>query len=234
MEPRALAFDVFGTVVDWRSSVIDEVAAIAARYGATGDWGAFADAWRRRYQPSLDLVRTGAIGWTALDDLHRASLQELLREFGLEALEEEDRRRLNLAWHRLRPWPDSVEGLGLLRRRFVLTTLSNGNVALLVDLARNGRLPFDCILSAELCRAYKPDPRTYRMVPELFRVQPEQAMMVAAHRDDLEAARSCGLRTAFVKRPDEWGPGGEPEEPPADADAVADDFVDLARQLGAA
>ena len=231
MSLRALAFDVFGTVVDWRTSVIEEVAAVAARRGLTGDWGAFADSWRRRYQPSLELVRSGQVPWTVLDDLHRASLEELIQEFGLQALDETERQRLNLVWHRLRPWPDSVDGLGRLRRRFVVTTLSNGNFSLLVDLVKAGGLPFDCILSTELCQAYKPDPRTYRLAPTLLRVGPQEVMMVAAHADDLTAAAGEGLRTALVRRPLEWGPGTQlPSE--AGFDLVADDFVDLARQLG--
>ncbi|HSR23617.1 MAG TPA: haloacid dehalogenase type II, partial [Candidatus Eisenbacteria bacterium] len=236
MEIRALAFDVFGTVVDWRSSVAAEVAAIAVRHGLTlqaGTAEAFADAWRARYQPSMDRVRRGEIGWTALDDLHRASLEELLEGFGLGSLDARTRDELNLAWHRLRPWPDAVEGLTRLRHGHALCTLSNGNVALLVDLARFGGLPFDCIISAELCQAYKPDPRTYRMVPALLRLRPEQAMMVAAHPSDLRAAAAEGLRTALVPRPLEWGPGGGGRgEPAAEGfDVVAGDFVELAQRL---
>src|SRR5437879_3226979 len=207
MELRALAFDVFGTVVDWRSSVAAEVAAAAARHGRTVDAERFADAWRGRYRPSMDRVRRGEIAWTALDDLHRASLDELLDGSDLALLDAAEREELNLAWHRLRPWPDAVEGLRRLRRRFALCTLSNGNVALLVDLARAGELPFDCILSAELCHAYKPDPRTYRLPPALLRLRPEQVLMVAAHPDDLRAAAAEGLRTAYVRRPLEWGEG---------------------------
>jgi 2-haloacid dehalogenase len=236
MEVRVLAFDVFGTVVDWRSSVAAEFAELAARRGMAsqaGDGTAFADAWRRRYRPSMDRVQRGELGWTALDDLHRTSLDELLGEFGLGDLGAEERERLNLVWHRLRPWPDSAAGLARLRRRHVLCTLSNGNVALLVDLARYGELPFDCILSAELCRAYKPDPRTYRMVPSLLRVRPEEAMLVAAHTSDLRAAAAEGLRTAFVGRPLEWGAGTSETEVPDDSfDVLARDLGDLADRLG--
>jgi 2-haloacid dehalogenase len=236
MDVRAMAFDVFGTVVDWRGSIVDEVAAAAGRHGVAVDAPAFADAWRRRYQPSMERVRTGAIPWTALDALHHASLDVLAREFSLDVLGRDELDDLNRAWHRLRPWPDAVAGLGRLRSRHVLCTLSNGNVALLVDLARHGALPFDCILSAELCRAYKPDPRTYRMVPELLALRPEQVLMVAAHADDLRAAAREGLRTAFVRRPLEWGPAASPP-PGADGgdggfDLAADDLVDLAVQLG--
>lgn len=237
MEVHALAFDVFGTVVDWHSSIAAEVSETASRNGLSLEAGAaeeFAAEWRRRYRPSMDRVRSGETGWTALDDLHRASLAEVTRQFGLEGLGQAELDRLNLAWHRLRPWPDAVEGLGRLRRRHVLCTLSNGNVALLVDLARFGGLPFDCILSAELCHAYKPDPRTYRMVPELLRLRPGQVMMVAAHADDLRAAAAVGLRTAYVHRPLEWGGGGAVphREAPGDRfDVVAEDFVDLAARL---
>jgi 2-haloacid dehalogenase len=233
---RALAFDVFGTVVDWRSSVAAEVRAVAARHGVSVEARraeVLADAWRARYQPSMDRVRRGEIGWSALDDLHRASLDELLEVSGLGSLDAGAREELNLAWHRLRPWPDAVEGLTRLRRGHVLCTLSNGNVALLVDLAKFGGLPFDCILSAELCRAYKPDPRTYRMVPELLRLRPEEVMMVAAHPSDLRAAAAEGLRTALVPRPLEWGPGGRREPPPEGFDVVSEDFVELAARLGA-
>lgn len=234
MEIRVLAFDVFGTVVDWRSSVAAEASAAAERHGLALQAGraeAFADAWRRRYQPSMDRVRRGEVGWAALDDLHRASLDELLEGFGLGSLDERAREELTLAWHRLRPWPDAVEGLARLRRRHVLCTLSNGNVALLVDLARFAALPFDCILSAELCRAYKPDPRTYRMVSELLRVPAEQVMMVAAHSSDLRAAAAQGLRTALVPRPLEWGPDSRPEPAGEGFDVVAEDFVALAARL---
>jgi 2-haloacid dehalogenase len=230
---RALAFDVFGTVVDWRSTVAAEVEAAAVRRGLKVDGAAFADAWRRRYRPSMDRVRSGEIAWTALDDLNRASLEELVVAFGLTALDEDEREQLNLAWHRLRPWPDAVEGLERLRRRFLLCTLSNGNVAQLVDLARAGGLAFDCILSAELCRAYKPSPAVYRMAPALLRLRPEEVLMVAAHPDDLRAAAGEGLRTAYVVRPLEWGPGTKRAPPDAAFDVVADDFLDLAAKLAA-
>ena len=237
MEVSALAFDVFGTVVDWHSSIAAEVGEAAARNGAplaARVAEEFAAEWRRRYRPSMNRVRSGEIEWTALDDLHRASLVEVARQFGLEGLGPAELDRLNLAWHRLRPWPDSVEGLVRLRSRHVLCTLSNGNVALLVDLARFGGLPFDCILSAELCRAYKPDPRSYRMVPELLRLRPEEVMMVAAHADDLRAAAAEGLRTAYVDRPLEWGgssAGGGATAAGDSFDVVAGDFVDLATRL---
>lgn len=232
--PRALAFDVFGTVVDWRSSVAREAEAAAARHGASVNGGAFADAWRRRYRPSMDRVLRGAVEWTPLERLNRASLDEVVAEFALEVLDGRERDELNRAWRRLQPWPDSVAGLTRLRRRHVLCTLSNGGIALLVDLARFGGLPFDAILSAELCRTYKPDPRTYRMVPLLLDLRPEEVMLVAAHASDLRAAAAEGLLTAYVRRPLEWGPGAPPE-PATDAsfDVVADDLEDLAARLGA-
>ena len=235
VEVRALAFDVFGTVVDWRSSVAAEVVAAAARRGLAVDGEAFADEWRGRYRPSMDRVRRGEVGWTALDDLHRASLDELVEQFGLDALSPAERDALNLAWHRLRPWPDAAEGLGRLRRRHLLCTLSNGNVALLVDLARFGSLPFDCILSAELCRAYKPDPSTYRMVPDLLRLRPDQVMMVAAHGSDLRSAAAEGLRTALVSRPLEWGAGAVPQAGRTGVfDVEVPDFVALSHTLDGA
>jgi 2-haloacid dehalogenase len=228
---RVLAFDVFGTVVDWRSGIIAEVKAVAREQGLAVDAGAVADRWRSRYQPFLDRVRRGEMPWQVLDDLHRASLRELVAEFSLHSLTESDLDRLVFAWHHLPPWPDAVTGLSRLRSRFIQTTLSNGGMALLVDLARSGRLTFDCILSTELVKTYKPDPRTYRLVPSLLAVRPEQTMMVASHPYDLSAAASEGMRTAFVRRPQEWGTGkaANLEFP---VDIVADDFLELASQLG--
>ncbi len=231
---QVLAFDVFGTVVDFRSTIVDEGAEVTARTGIALDWAAFADAWRSGYQPAMQRVRSGERPWTRLDDLHREVLDELLEQLGGAALGEDERVRLNLAWHRLRPWPDSVAGLTRLRRRYVLTTLSNGNVRLLVDIAKRAGLPWDMVLSAELVQAYKPDPRTYGSVHELLDVRPEQAMLVACHPDDLRAAASHGLRTAYVARPYEHGPGTA--VPTADDvagfDVRADDLTDLAAQLG--
>jgi 2-haloacid dehalogenase len=227
---KVLAFDVFGTVVDWRSGVMAHLAAIAAEHDVPVDTAAFADAWRKRYQPFLDRVRLGESPWQRLDDLHRAALLEVVAEFALQ-LPETDLDRLVFAWHHLPPWPDSVDGLTRLRSRFVLTTLSNGGVALLVDLNGASGLPFDCILSTELVKSYKPDPAVYRLVPDLLAVRPEQVMMVAAHAYDLAAAAEQGMRTAFVRRPQEWGTG-KAEDPGFPVDALADDFLDLASQLG--
>ncbi len=231
---KALAFDVFGTVVDWRGSVIREGEALAREKNLPNvDWPAFADAWRGRYAPSMDRVRRGETPWKNLDALHRASLQELLREFGIEGLTEGDKDHLNKAWHRLAPWPDSVEGLTRLKERYTITTLSNGNVALLNDMAKGAGLPWDLILSAELVRHYKPDPETYLMVPGLLDLRPEEVMLVAAHPSDLRAAQTHGLRTAYVLRPLEWGLEWEPEPPDPSFDVNAEDFLDLAEKLGA-
>lgn len=228
---KALAFDVFGTVVDWRSSVIRAGEELGREKVLDVDWPAFADAWRGRYAPSMDRVRRGEIPWTSLDSLHRASLEELLKEFGVAGLSEAEKDHFNRVWHRLDPWPDSVEGLTRLRRRYTITPLSNGNVALLTNMAKRAGLPWDLILSAELARHYKPDPETYLMVPELLDLQPEQVMMVAAHGSDLHAAISNGLKTAYVLRPDEFGPGGEAEPPDPEFDVVAGDFIELAEKL---
>ena len=229
---KVLAFDVFGTVVDWRGGITAEVSAIAAKHDLAIDAGALADEWRRRYQPFLDRVRLGETPWQGLDDLHRAALREVLAQFSLEALPETDVDRLVFTWHHLPPWPDALAGLTRLRSRFVLATLSNGGMALLVDLARAGHLPFDCILSTELVKTYKPDPSVYRLVPELLAVRPEQAMMVAAHAYDLGAAAQSGMRTAFVRRPQEWGTG-KTVDPDFPVDILARDFLDLASHLGA-
>ncbi|MDP9375422.1 MAG: haloacid dehalogenase type II [Chloroflexota bacterium] len=235
---RALAFDVFGTVVDWRGTIIREGAALNREKGLDVDWPRFADAWRGRYRPSMDRVMRGELPWTGLDALHRLALDDLLAEFGVAGLKEADKDRLNRVWHRLDPWPDAVAGLARLKARFILATLSNGNVALLVNMAKRAGLPWDCILSAELARAYKPDPAVYRMAADLLGLRPHEVMMVAAHPDDLRAARAQGLRTAFVPRPLEFGPapGGSPAPDPtpdSDFDVVAADFLDLARRLGA-
>ena len=227
-----LAFDVFGTVVDWRRGVIRAGERIGVRQGLRVDWPAFADAWRAAYQPSLERVRRGDRPWTPLDVLHRESLDALALRFGLERLNEAERTELTRAWHALPPWPDAAEGLARLRRRLVAVTLSNGPMALLVALARHGGLVWDAVLSAELVRRYKPDPETYLLVPRLFGVAPEQVVMVAAHPDDLTAARACGLRTAYVYRPLEFG-AVPPARPPAGTfDYEVDDFLALAARLG--
>jgi 2-haloacid dehalogenase len=233
LDVTALAFDVFGTVVDWRSAVIRDGERLGRAKNLQVDWATLADEWRSRYAPSMDRVRRGEIPWTNLDALHRASLEDLLVEFGIEGLTEEEKDHLNKVWHRLDPWPDSVPGLARLRERYILTTLSNGNVALLTNMAKRAGLPWDLILSAELVRHYKPDPETYLMVPTLLDLRPEEVMLVAAHPGDLRNAQSNGLRAAYVPRPQEHGPGGEAEPPDPSFDFVAEDFIELAEKLGA-
>jgi 2-haloacid dehalogenase len=230
---KALTFDVFGTVVDWRGSIIREGMKFGAQHGMTADWAAFADAWRAGYRPAMDRVRRGELPWTNLDALHRMRLEELLSQFGITGLSEADKDHLNRVWHRLDAWPDAVEGLTRLRRRFVLATLSNGNVALLTNMAKHAGLPWDCILSAELAKHYKPAPETYQMAADLLGLPPAQVMMVAAHKDDLRAAQRVGLKAAFVARPLEHGPERQPDTTPDPAfDVYASDFSDLAGKLG--
>jgi 2-haloacid dehalogenase len=229
---KALVFDVFGTVVDWRGSIIREGRLLGRRKRIRADWAAFADAWRAGYKPAMARVRSGELPWTKIDDLHRMILDGLLPRFGLDQLSEEERADLNRAWHRLKPWPDARAGLTKLKRRHVIATLSNGNVALLVNMAKHARLPWDCILSAEVVRHYKPDPETYLGAADLLGVRPHELMLVAAHKDDLHAARACGLKTAYVTRPRERGPGSKADltrDP--ELDVHARDFLDLARQL---
>lgn len=233
MTIRALAFDVFGTVVDWRSSVIAELEAFGRASNVTADWVRMADDWRAGYVPAMDRVRSGELPWTRLDDLHRARLEELLAGAGITvAADEVD--DLNRAWHRLDPWPDSVEGLTRLKQRFVITTLSNGNVSLLTNMAKRAALPWDCVLSAEIFRHYKPDREAYLGVATILDVAPDELMLVAAHPGDLRAAAEAGLRTAFVFRPAEYGPTRTLRKPAdGEFDVMADDFLDLADQLGA-
>jgi 2-haloacid dehalogenase len=232
---KTLAFDVFGTVVDWRSAVIRDGEELGRRKDLEVDWAAFADEWRRRYVPSMDRVRRGEKPWTNLDALHRDSLEELLEEFGIKGLTEEEKTHLNKVWHRLDPWPDSVAGLTRLKKRYVITTLSNGNVALLTNMAKRAGLPWDLILSAEFVRRYKPDPETYLMVPRLLGMRPAETMLVAAHPSDLRHAQENGLKAAYVPRPLEWGPEGEAGAGELDPsfDLVAEDLGDLAKRLDA-
>jgi len=230
---KALVFDVFGTVVDWRTSVAREVEALARRKKLTVDGGAFADAWRAGYAPSMNRVRTGQLPWTPLDGLHRMTLDTLLGQFGFTALPEQEIADLNRAWHRLQPWPDSVPGLTRLKRQRIIAPLSNGNIALMTDMAKHAGLPWDCILGAELVRHYKPDREVYQSAADFLMLKPEEVLMVAAHLGDLKAAKSVGLRTAFVPRPLEYGPKGKPDSTPdASVDITVKDFVDLAERLG--
>lgn len=233
-ETKALAFDVFGTVVDWRGSVIREGEALNKAKGLRADWARFADAWRGAYGPSMDRVRKGELPWTSLDALHRMTLDRLVQESGVTGLTEAELDHLNRVWHRLTPWADAVSGLTRLKRRYVIATLSNGNVALLTNMAKFGGLPWDCILSAELARHYKPDPEVYQSAADLLGLRPTQVMMVAAHKGDLMAARRVGLATAFVPRPLEFGPERKPDTTSDPSfDVVATDFNDLATKLGA-
>ncbi len=231
---KALVFDVFGTVVDWRGSIIAEGRRLGRAHGLNVKWPAFADAWRAGYRPAMARVRSGELPWTTIDALHRAILDELLQQFGIEGLSETEIEHLNRAWHRLKPWRDARGGLRQLKRQRLIATLSNGNVALLTNMAKSAGLPWDCILSAELFNHYKPDPEVYRGAARLLGLAPSELMMVAAHKDDLFAAKSCGLRTAFVARPLERGPKARIDVAPEPAfDLNAGDFIDLARQLGA-
>lgn len=230
---KALAFDVFGTVVDWRSSIIGELEAFGESHGLQRDWPVFADKWRAGYAPAMDRVRRGELPWTRIDDLHGAILVSLLEEVEVEAGPDEI-DHLNRAWHRLDPWPDSVAGLSRLKQRYLITTLSNGNVSLLTNMAKHAGLPWDCVISAELFRHYKPDLEAYRGCADLLDIAPEELTLVAAHPSDLRAARAAGLGTAYVARPLEYGPDATPHDVTADGfDIVATDFVDLADQLGA-
>ncbi|MDZ4282736.1 MAG: haloacid dehalogenase type II [Hydrogenophaga sp.] len=224
-----LAFDIFGTVVDWHRSITREVAALYPQVDAD----AFALAWRSGYQPAMQRVRSGELGWTLIDDLHRLILDELLPKFGLNTLNEAQKQHLNKVWHRLDPWPDTVAGLTRLKAKHTICSLSNGNIGLLTNMAKRAGLPWDCVLSAEVFRAYKPDPATYLGVARVFDVAPSDVMLVAAHQDDLAAARACGLRTAYIERPLEFG-AKHPKDVSPDADNTfhATSLLHLAEQLG--
>ena len=231
---NALIFDVFGTVVDWRGSIIREGRAFGRAKGLDVDWVAFTDAWRAGYKPAMDKVRKKRLPWMNIDRLHRLILDDLLARFDIRGLKEADKDHLNRVWHRLKPWPDSVRGLTRLKKHYVISPLSNGNVALLTNMAKNAGLPWDCVLSAELFRHYKPDPEAYLGAAEILGFKPAEVLMVAAHKDDLRAAKRCGLRTAFVRRPKEQGPKVVLDlSDERGFDYNTDDFLDLARKLGA-
>jgi len=226
---QVLAFDIFGTVVDWHGSIQREV---NARFpGVDGD--AFARAWRAGYKPAMARVMSGELGWTLIDDLHRMILDQILADFGLSHLGEDERRDLNRVWHRLDAWPDSVQGLTRLKRKYTICSLSNGNIGLLTNMAKRAGLPWDCVLSAEVFRAYKPAPETYLGVARVFDLLPAQVMLVAAHHDDLAGARACGLRTAYIERPLEFG-AGHPKDvaPRPDNDLHCSSISQLADMLG--
>jgi 2-haloacid dehalogenase len=230
---KALVFDTFGTVVDWRTSVAQEVEALGKRKGFMVDGAKFADAWRAGYGPSMNRVRTGDLPWTKLDGLHRMILDKILVDFHISGLSAAETEALNRSWHRLRPWPDSVVGLTRLKKRFIIAPLSNGNISLMTELAKYSKLPWDCILGAELVRHYKPDHEVYQSAADILDLELGEVMMVAAHLGDLRAAKNVGLHTAFVVRPLEYGPAGKPDlKADASVDVSAKDFNDLASQLG--
>jgi 2-haloacid dehalogenase len=233
---KALVFDTFGTVVDWRSSVIAEGIIWGKAKGLNIDWADFTDRWRMGYAPTMDKVRKGGLPWTMLDDLHRMILEDLLKEFKIEGLTEEEKGSWTHVWRRLKPWPDSVEGLTRLKKKYVIAPLSNGNIALMTNLAKFGGLPWDAILGSELVRHYKPDREVYVSAYQYLDLKPEEVMMCAAHARDLQAARGYGLRTGFIYRPNEFGNGHvgvADKAKPGDFDVVSVSIVDLAQQMGA-
>jgi 2-haloacid dehalogenase len=230
---RALFFDVFGTLVDWRTSIAREAESLLKPDVHEMDWLAFADAWRGEYQAGMEEVRAGRIPFSKLDVIHRRNLERIRTRFGLERVAEETMAELNLAWHRLDAWPDVAKGLARLKTRYWLGPVSNGNISLLVNLARRNAMPWDAILGAEIAGDYKPKPRVYLAACEAFDLPPEKCMMVASHSNDLAAAAACGLRTAHIARPDEKGPGKGESAPSVPVDIAARDLIDLADQLGA-
>lgn len=231
---KAVLFDIFGTVVDWRTSIIREGEEFGRAHHIDGvDWTSFADDWRGLYQPSMQRVRSGEIGWKPLDDLHRESLDTLLAERKITGVSEAAVDHFNRAWHRLDPWPDVVAALTVMKRKCIIATCSNGNIALMVNLAKHSRLDWDMVLGAELAHQYKPRPEVYKTSAALLGLAPGECVMVAAHNSDLEAAAGCGLQCAFVPRPNEYGPGGKHDAVPSRAwEFVAKDFGELAGQLG--
>jgi 2-haloacid dehalogenase len=230
---RALVFDVFGTVVDWHGSVAREVRELARAKGLRVNAEKFAKAWRAGYRPAMDRVRRGEAPFERIDVIHRAILEDVLKQFKIATLTEAEKVQLNLVWHRLRPWPDAVRGLKRLKSKLIVATLSNGNTGLLVDMAKHGGLPWDCIFSSDTFRHFKPDPEMYLGAADMLSLKPEEVMMVAAHKPDLRAAAGCGLKTAFVKRPLEHGRGGTPDlASEAEFTVNAESFLDLAGQLG--
>lgn len=231
-EIKALTFDIFGTVTDWRSTIMHEGATWGQQKNIGVDWARFADAWRGGYEPAMHQVRVGELPWMNIDRIHRLILEKLLVEFQITGLTEAEKAHWNRVWHRLELWPDVKSGLERLRQRFVVAALSNGNIALLTNMAKHADLRWDCILSAELAKHYKPDPEVYRTAAELLGLAPHEVMMVAAHNHDLTGAQAVGFRTAFVHRPTEYGPNQTTDlTPDPSFDVVARDFNDLADQL---
>jgi len=233
---KACVFDVFGTVVDWRSSVIAEATNWGKAKGLNINWVEFTDRWRLGYGPAMDRVRKGEIPWTNLDDLQRMILEDLLKQYKIEGLSDEEKVNWAHVWRRLKPWPDSVEGLSRLKKKFIISPMSNGNVALMTNLAKFGGLPWDVILGSDLVKHYKPDREMYLSAPFYLDLKPEDVIMCAAHISDLQAARRCGLRTGFIYRPDEYGNGSvgvANKAGPDDFDVVSVSIIDLAEQMGA-
>jgi 2-haloacid dehalogenase len=230
---KAILFDTFGTVVDWRTSLITELTAFGTARGLSADWTGLVDAWRANYAPSMDRVRRGEQPWTKLDDLHRTTLEKLVIDFNIHGLTDADLDHLNRGWHRLTPWPDAIPGLTRLKTRYIIAPLSNGNVALLLNMAKHAGIPWDMICAAELFRHYKPDPETYLGAATLLGLHPHEVMMAAAHNGDLAAAHACGLQTAFFARPTEYGPH-QHRDFAADRpwDVFAADIEDLATKMG--
>lgn len=229
---KAMTFDVFGTVVDWRSSIAREAKMMGEQKGFDFDWDNFADKWREGYGPSMNKVRTGELPWTKIDVLHRMILDELLSEYNITNLTESEKDHFNRAWHRLDPWPDSVPGLTELKKNYVISPLSNGNVALLVNMAKYGGLPWDTVLSAELAQHYKPDPEAYQSTSEFLGFPIEQIMMVAAHKNDLKSAKGQGMMTGYIPRPKEHGPNTTVDSNPEDyIDIIGENFVDFANKM---
>ena len=230
---QALLFDVFGTVVDWRSSISADLSRFGSQKGISADWTTFTDDWRALYQPAMEEVRSGRRSWTILDVLHRESLEKLLAKYGIAGLTEVEKDYINRAWHRLKPWPDVIDGLKRLKTRYIIGTLSNGNVGLLTRMAKNAGLPWDVILGAETARAYKPLPEAYLASAGLLNLEPRQVMLVAAHNGDLAAASAAGLRTGFVARPTEYGPHQKVDfKAEREWDVVADSFTGVADAMG--
>ncbi|MET0963301.1 MAG: haloacid dehalogenase type II [Noviherbaspirillum sp.] len=229
---KAIAFDVFGTVVDWHGGIRIEAAALADRHGIQGDWARFASDWRAGYPVAMNRVRSGELAWTRIDGLHRIILEQVAAQHGLGELPPEELDELNRAWHRLPAWPDTVQGLSLLKQSYTITTLSNGNFSLLTEMGKRAGLPWDCIISAELFHHYKPDPETYLGCADLLGIEPHELMLAACHPEDLRAARHLGLRTAYVERPHEHGQQARlPEVEDGEFDIMATDIADLARQM---
>lgn len=235
VSPQALLFDTFGTIVDWRTSLIDELESFGLERGIAADWSGLVDAWRGAYAPSMDRVRRGELPWTRLDDLHRATLDRLVEAFGITGLSEADLCHINRGWHRLHPWPDAVPGLTRLKRRFIVAPLSNGNVSLLLNMAKHAGLPWDMIFGSDLFQHFKPDRETYLGACGLLDLPPERVMLCAAHNGDLRMARGLGLGTAFIARPTEYGPHQSRDFAAEEAwDIIAASVEDLADKLGIA